>query len=71
MKMDRSWQISITTLVGYAPFDEPEVAFAVVVPSVGIDTGDGINSKIGSRILDTYFDIKEDHDEEAEDSEEE
>ncbi|MEK4299316.1 penicillin-binding protein 2 [Oceanobacillus sp. FSL W8-0428] len=59
------------TLVGYAPFDEPEVAFAVVVPSVGIDTGDGINSKIGSRILDTYFDIKEDHDEEAEVSEEE
>nr|WP_227994970.1 penicillin-binding protein 2 [Oceanobacillus sp. CFH 90083] len=59
------------TLVGYAPFDEPEVAFAVVVPNVGISEGNQINLRIGERILDTYFEIKEEHDEEAEDSEEE
>ncbi|MFD1066257.1 peptidoglycan D,D-transpeptidase FtsI family protein [Oceanobacillus locisalsi] len=55
------------TLVGYAPYDDPEVAFAVVVPYTGISEGNGINYKIGERILDTYFEIKEDHDEEAED----
>nr|WP_245833255.1 penicillin-binding protein 2 [Oceanobacillus timonensis] len=55
------------TLVGYAPYDDPEVAFAVVVPYTGISEGNGINFKVGERILDTYFDIKEDHDEEAED----
>ncbi len=58
-------------MVGYAPFDDPEVAFAVVVPSVGIGAGDGVNGKIASRILDAYFDIKEDHDEEAADSSDE
>ncbi|GEN89019.1 penicillin-binding protein 2 [Oceanobacillus sp. FSL W8-0428] len=56
------------TLVGYAPFDDPEVAFAVVVPHVGIGEGNQINLKAGERILDSYFDIKEEHDEEAEDS---
>ncbi|WP_368483267.1 peptidoglycan D,D-transpeptidase FtsI family protein [Oceanobacillus sojae] len=56
------------TMVGYAPFDDPEVAFAVVVPSVGISKGNGVNGKIASRILDAYFDIKEDHDEEAAES---
>lgn len=55
------------TLVGYAPYDDPEVAFAVVVPHVGIGEGDQINLKIGERILDTYFEIKEEHDEEEED----
>nr|WP_175637188.1 penicillin-binding protein 2 [Oceanobacillus sojae] len=57
------------TLVGYAPFDDPEVAFAVVVPHVGIGEGDQINLKAGERILDSYFEIKEEHDEEAEDEE--
>lgn len=57
------------TLVGYAPFDDPEVAFAVVIPHVGIGEGDQINLKAGERILDSYFEIKEEHDEEAEDEE--
>ncbi|GAA0340308.1 penicillin-binding protein 2 [Oceanobacillus oncorhynchi subsp. oncorhynchi] len=56
------------TLVGYAPFDDPEIAFAVVVPHVGIGEGDQINLKVGERVLDSYFEVKEDHDEEAEDS---
>ncbi|WJE83883.1 penicillin-binding protein 2 [Bacillus sp. DX3.1] len=45
------------TLVGYAPYDNPEVAFSVVVPWVHNDKG-GINSLIGKDILDAYFDLK-------------
>ncbi|WP_459502687.1 peptidoglycan D,D-transpeptidase FtsI family protein [Bacillus sp. C1] len=45
------------TLVGYAPYDNPEIAFSVVVPWVHNDKG-GINSLIGRDILDIYFDLK-------------
>ena len=45
------------TLAGYAPYDNPEVAFSVVVPWVHDDKG-GINSMIGKDILDAYFDLK-------------
>ena len=45
------------TLVGYAPYDNPEVAFSVVVPWVHNDKG-GINSLIGKDILDIYFNLK-------------
>lgn len=53
------------TLVGYAPFDEPEVAFAVVVPNTGQVNGgsQSINNVIGEGILDAYFDLKKDRDE--------
>ncbi|WP_106497137.1 peptidoglycan D,D-transpeptidase FtsI family protein [Lentibacillus sp. Marseille-P4043] len=47
------------TLVGYAPYDDPEVAFAIVVPNTGV--GEHINNKIGERIFDSYFDLKEEH----------
>ncbi|WLD92081.1 penicillin-binding protein 2 [Alkalihalobacillus sp. AL-G] len=43
------------TLVGYAPYDKPEVAFAVVVPFA--EQG-GINNYIGRDILDAYFELK-------------
>lgn len=50
-------------LVGYAPFDEPEVAFAVIVPNLGKVQGQHpINHTIGTRILDTYFQLKEERD---------
>ncbi|HLR01144.1 MAG TPA: penicillin-binding protein 2 [Virgibacillus sp.] len=54
-------------LVGYAPFDEPEIAFAVIIPHLG-DLGSGqsqrpINHNIGKGILDAYFDLKEERDE--------
>lgn len=44
-------------LVGYAPFDNPEMAFSIVVPFVS--NGDHINNKIGSRIIKKYFELKE------------
>ncbi len=46
------------TLVGYAPYDNPEVSFAVVVPWATQGESDGINNRIGRRILDTYFELK-------------
>lgn len=49
------------TLVAYAPYDNPEVAMAVVVPKAYTGrTGNGINMKIGQRTLDTYFQLKKD-----------
>ncbi|TKD70401.1 penicillin-binding protein 2 [Pseudalkalibacillus hwajinpoensis] len=48
------------TLVGYAPYgDNPEVAFSVVVPDVNDSDSGKVNKKIGGRILDAYFDLKD------------
>ncbi|ANB55852.1 penicillin binding transpeptidase domain protein [Anoxybacillus sp. B7M1] len=46
------------TLVGYAPYNAPEVSFAVVVPWATQGDSDGINNRIGRRILDAYFELK-------------
>lgn len=53
-------------LVGYAPYDDPEVAFAVIVPDVTAKRGDGINHKIGTGLLDLYFDMKKAEDDSEE-----
>ncbi|MGE7881159.1 peptidoglycan D,D-transpeptidase FtsI family protein [Bacillus sp. NPDC094077] len=45
------------TLVGYAPLEDPEVAFSVVVPWVH-DDKTGINGYISREIMDAYFDLK-------------
>lgn len=45
------------TLAGYAPYDNPEVAFSVVVPWIMNDKS-GINSDIGKEVLDAYFELK-------------
>ncbi|MDA1614495.1 penicillin-binding protein 2 [Bacillus cereus] len=45
------------TLAGYAPYDNPEVAFSVVVPWVMNDKS-GINSDIGKEVLGAYFELK-------------
>jgi len=49
------------TLVGYAPYDNPEVAFAVVVPWAYQNERNRypINNKIGAKILDAYFELKQ------------
>ncbi|KGX87511.1 peptidoglycan D,D-transpeptidase FtsI family protein [Pontibacillus litoralis] len=48
------------TLVGYAPYEDPEIAFAVVVPYTGSVTGQyNVEDEIGSDILDSYFELKE------------
>jgi penicillin-binding protein A len=45
------------TLVGYAPFDHPEVAFSIVVPYVKTDKHP-VNKLIGQEIMKAYFDLK-------------
>lgn len=54
-------------LVGYAPYDDPEIAFAVMVPHTGILSGSDsqrpINHNIGEGIFEEYFDLKEERDE--------
>lgn len=54
------------SLVGYAPYDNPEVAFAIIVPNIGKNSGDQVNHKIGKRIMDAYFDSKENENEDEE-----
>ncbi|WP_347551203.1 penicillin-binding protein 2 [Pseudalkalibacillus hwajinpoensis] len=45
------------SLVGYAPYNNPEVAFAVIVP--GVEKEGSINKHIGRDLLDAYFQMKE------------
>ncbi|MFZ0476410.1 MAG: penicillin-binding transpeptidase domain-containing protein, partial [Halobacillus sp.] len=54
------------TLIGYAPHDDPEVAFSVVTPYLGNDTPTtGVSNKIGARIGKAYFDLKEEREKEG------
>ncbi|WP_227938220.1 peptidoglycan D,D-transpeptidase FtsI family protein [Alkalihalobacillus deserti] len=49
------------TLVGYAPYDAPEIAFAVVVPFAKLDDGGGrkgMAQDISDQALKTYFKLK-------------
>ncbi|WP_245308321.1 peptidoglycan D,D-transpeptidase FtsI family protein [Halalkalibacter urbisdiaboli] len=50
------------TLVGYAPYDNPEIAFAVVVPHVKREKNggaQGIAQEISKSALEAYFELKE------------
>ncbi|MCP3030324.1 penicillin-binding protein 2 [Halobacillus sp. A1] len=51
------------TLVGYAPYDDPEVAFSVMAPNTGENANTSINGDIGRRIMDAYFELKKERDE--------
>lgn len=51
------------SLIGYAPYDEPEVAFSIIVPNNPAGSHYSINHTIGKRILTAYFDLKKDRDE--------
>jgi cell division protein FtsI/penicillin-binding protein 2 len=50
------------TLVGYAPYNNPEIAFAIVVPNVKLERNggrQGMAQEIASQALDAYFELKE------------
>lgn len=49
-------------LVGYAPYDNPEIAFAVLVPNLAKKRNIAvpINHAIGTQLMDAYFDMKKD-----------
>lgn len=51
------------SLIGYAPYDEPEIAFSVIVPNNPTGSHYSVNHGIGKRILDAYFDLKKERDE--------
>jgi penicillin-binding protein A len=54
------------TLVGYAPADNPEVAFAIVVPwAYQRHAGHNMNKEIGAAVLDEYFTLKKERAKEA------
>ena len=48
------------SLVGYAPYDNPEIAFAVIVPKLSKNRAATIpiNHAIGTGIMDAYFNMK-------------
>lgn len=47
------------SFVGYAPYNDPEVAIAVIVPwAYSGSSGHSANLDIGRRALDAYFDLK-------------
>ncbi|MGM8365139.1 peptidoglycan D,D-transpeptidase FtsI family protein [Virgibacillus sp. W0181] len=50
-------------LVGYAPMDNPEIAFAVMVPNTGKGSNYPVNHKLGTRLMDAYFDLKKEREE--------
>ncbi|RBW70648.1 penicillin-binding protein [Bacillus taeanensis] len=54
-EVDKKNGINNQTLVGYAPYEDPEVAFSVVVPTI---KNGSINLNIGRAILDEYFSLK-------------
>ncbi|MDT8861623.1 penicillin-binding protein 2 [Alkalihalobacillus sp. MEB130] len=50
------------SLVGYAPFNNPEIAFAVVVPDVKLGSNggrQGIAQEISKSALEAYFELKD------------
>ena len=55
----RSFETENLSLVAYAPHDTPEIAMSVMVPAAYQgSTGNGLNMKIGERVLDKYFELK-------------
>ncbi|MFD1018765.1 peptidoglycan D,D-transpeptidase FtsI family protein [Thalassobacillus hwangdonensis] len=53
------------TLVGYAPHDNPEVAYSVIVPNLKKGYSYNVNKLIGRDILDAYFELKKERQEQG------
>ncbi|WP_099223630.1 peptidoglycan D,D-transpeptidase FtsI family protein [Listeria costaricensis] len=60
-----------TTFVGYAPADNPEIEIAVVVPWLYRDgySDSKINLSISKQVFDKYFELKKQHENDQQDSE--
>ncbi|RST61748.1 penicillin-binding protein 2 [Siminovitchia terrae] len=65
--VDRGTGVWNLSLVAYAPYENPEVAMSIVVPSAYVKGGspNNINSDIGKRVLKAYFDLKNKKDDTA------
>ncbi len=71
--VDRGTGVWNLSLVAFAPYDNPEVAISIVVPSAYVKGGspNTINSDIGKRVLKAYFDLKNKKDDSSKEDEEE
>ncbi|TCN22856.1 cell division protein FtsI/penicillin-binding protein 2 [Mesobacillus foraminis] len=59
-KFNEPPEVMNLSLVGYAPYNNPEIAMAVMVPwAYEGSTGHHANNDIGRRVLDTYFELKD------------
>jgi penicillin-binding protein A len=59
VKSKRGTPVMNLSLVSFAPANNPEVAMAVVVPwAYQGNSGPSVNNLIGRRVLDAYFDLK-------------
>jgi cell division protein FtsI/penicillin-binding protein 2 len=56
--MEEADQTYNTTLIGYAPFNNPEIAFSTVVPWSHQNHDPYINKTISKRVMDKYFELK-------------
>ncbi|MGM0750789.1 MAG: peptidoglycan D,D-transpeptidase FtsI family protein [Bacillota bacterium] len=54
----RQYETFNTTLIGYAPYDNPEVAFSVVLPYSHQNKDPYVNKTIAKRAMDKYFELK-------------
>jgi cell division protein FtsI/penicillin-binding protein 2 len=69
VKSQKNAEVMNLSLVSFAPYDNPEVAMAVVVPwAYQGNTGPSINMAIGKSVMDAYFDLKKSRSEGAADS---
>ncbi|WP_205174211.1 peptidoglycan D,D-transpeptidase FtsI family protein [Bacillus pakistanensis] len=56
--MEKAVETYNTTLIGYAPYDSPEIAFSVFVPWSHQDKDPYVNKVIAKRVMDKYFELK-------------
>jgi cell division protein FtsI/penicillin-binding protein 2 len=56
--MEKAVQTYNTTLIGYAPYNQPEIAFSTVVPWSHQTHDPYINKIISKRVMDKYFELK-------------
>ncbi len=45
--------------VGYAPYDDPEIAFSIVVPNIRKNAGNAITHRIGQDLVKAYYELQE------------
>ena len=66
----RSYQTVSVTHVGFAPYDKPEIAYAVVVPHVSTNVSGGYpypNNDLARAAVDKYFELKQNKNQQTED----
>jgi cell division protein FtsI/penicillin-binding protein 2 len=62
-KLEKGVKTYNINFVGYAPYEDPEIAFAIVAPNVYNDGGArlpyNISARIGERVVEAYYETKE------------